>query len=379
MHISRIRENKFTINTLDNIEMLRKIDKQDMLRFCINAAQHYKESVKNAEKISVKDTIPENIIVAGMGGSGIGGELLKDYTKDKATVPIEVNRDYKLPAYANKKTLVIPVSYSGDTEETLSAFLDAVKRKCMVYCISSGGILTKFAQKLSIPYLQVPCGMPPRVALPYLFVPLLKLTEKMGATQNMAAELSEAIEAVEKISGENKPQKATEGNLAKTLALNLNNTEPVVYGFGIYRGVSMRWKQQFNENSKIPAKWEVFSELNHNELVGWEKPTVLSNGYAVVFIRDKEESLEILNRIENTKKIIQTTLSKMFEVWTEGKNNLAKILTTALVGDFVSVYLALLRRVDPTPVKSIDILKEKLKSTRIKEKTIHELERLATN
>ncbi|MCX8150653.1 MAG: bifunctional phosphoglucose/phosphomannose isomerase [Candidatus Bathyarchaeota archaeon] len=368
-----------TKNNLDSLDALSKIDRHNMLQFCVNAAQHYKESVKNSEKIKVNYSMPESIIVAGMGGSGIGGELLKDYTKDKASLPIEVSKDYRLPAYANEKTLVITVSYSGDTEETLSAFLDAIKRKCMVYCISSGGNLIKFAQNLSIPYLQVPAGMPPRAALPHLFVPLLKLTEKLCVVPCVSAELAEAIEMVEKISEENKPQKTLKENFTKNLALNLSRTAPVVYGFGIYRGVSMRWKQQFNENSKIPAKWEVFSELNHNEIVGWEEPTTLSKGYAVVFIRDKDESLEIRNRIENTKNIVRSTLLKMFEVWAQGKNNLTKILTTTLVGDFVSVYLALLRQIDPTPVKSINILKENLSSTKIKEKTIRELEKLAAN
>lgn len=368
-----------TRNTLDNLELLSSIDKQNMLQFCVNAAQHYKESVKNAEKFKVDCTTPENMIVAGMGGSGIGGELLKDYTRDQAPFPIEVSKDYKLPAYANEKTLVVTVSYSGDTEETLSTFLDAVKRKCMVYCISSGGTLIEFAQKLSVPYLQVPLGMPPRAALPHLFVPLLKITEKIGVVQCVSEDLAEAIELTEKVSEENEPQKPLKENFSKILAVKLNGAVPTVYGFGVYRGVSMRWKQQFNENSKIPAKWEVFSELNHNEIVGWEKPTANFNGYAIVFIRDKSEPLEIHNRVENTKDIVRPTLSKIFEVWAQGKSNLAKMLTTTLVGDFVSVYLALLRGVDPTPVKSIDLLKKNLKSTKIKEKTIRELKRLATN
>lgn len=368
-----------TKNTLDNVEMLSRIDKQNMLHFCVNAAQHYKESVKNSDKIKVNCAMPESIIVAGMGGSGIGGELLKDYTKDKAPFPIEVSKDYKLPAYANEKTLVITVSYSGDTEETLSAFLDAIKRKCRVYCVSSGGTLIEFAQKLSVPYLQVPAGMPPRAALPHLFVPLLKITEKIGAAQCVSEDLAEAIKLIEKVSRENEPQKPLKENFSKTLAVNLNGAVPTVYGFGIYRGVSMRWKQQFNENSKIPAKWEVFSELNHNEIVGWEKPANNSGDYAIVFIRDKAEPLEVRSRIENTKNIIQSTLSKMYEVWAQGENSLAKALSTTLLGDFVSVYLALLRGVDPTPVKSIDMLKENLKSTKIKEKTVRELKRLAAN
>ena len=125
-----------------------------------------------AASILINYPKPNNIIITGMGGSAIGGDLLKDWAKDKIQVPIEVNREYHLPAYANEKTLVLITSYSGDTEETLSAFLDAIKRKCMIYCISSGGALLENAERINIPYLQVPAGMPPRAALPYMLMPL---------------------------------------------------------------------------------------------------------------------------------------------------------------------------------------------------------------
>lgn len=362
------------MSALDNLDAMRKIDKNNMLRFCTDAAKHYKEAVKNAEKIKLNYSSPENIIVAGMGGSGIGGELLKDYTRDKAAVPLEVSKNYQLPAYANPKTLVLLVSYSGDTEETLSALLDAAKRKCMVYCVSSGGNLLKFAQKLNMPYLQVPAGMPPRAALPHLFVPLLVCMEKLGIVPNLAEELAEAIKVTKKVSTENAPEKPATDNFAKTLATNLNNTAPVVYGFGVYRSVAMRWKQQFNENSKNLAKWEVFSELNHNEIVGWEKPKQLAKNHAVVFIRDKTEPPAIRSRIETTQALMQPTLSKMFEVWAQGKSDLAKMLSAVLVGDFASVYLAMLRKVDPTPVNTINLLKEKLEHTGTRERVLRALD-----
>jgi len=364
-------------NILDNMEEFRKIDRSNMLQFCVDATKHYRESAKNAEKIKLNFSNPENIIVSGMGGSGIGGELLKDWARDKAPIPIEVSKDYSLPAYAGKKTLVLLVSYSGETEESLSAFLDAVNRKCMVYCITSGGSLMKFAEKLSVPYLQIPAGMPPRAALPHLFVPLLKCMEKTGMVSKISGDLSEAITLLEKVSSENAPEKLSKENFAKTLAMNLSEAAPVVYGFGIYRGVAMRFKQQFNENSKVPSKWEYFSELDHNEIAGWEEPRQLAKDYAAVFIRDKAEPVEIRSRIETTQALMQPALSKMFEVWTQGKSSLAKILSTTCVGDFTSVYLAVLRKVDPTPVKTITHLKEKIERSGIKKKTIRELEKIA--
>jgi glucose/mannose-6-phosphate isomerase len=361
---------------LDDTDKIGKVDKSNMLAYCVDAAKHYREAEKTAQKISLKHPKPENIIVAGMGGSAIGGELLKDWASEQAQTPIEVNRDYSLPAYANQKTLTVIVSYSGETEETLSTFLDAVKRKCMIFCVSSGGTLLDYAEKLRAPYLRVPAGMPPRAALPYLFVPLLVAMEKMHIVPSVSAGLSEATKLLERIGGENAPEKPVKNNPAKTLAEGINGTVPVVYGFGVFRGVAQRFKTQFNENSKMPSKWEYFSELNHNEIVGWEKAGELARCFSTIFIRDKAEPDEIRTRIETTRALMAPN-SKMFEVWSRGKSTLARMLSTVLVGDFTSVYLAILRSVDPTPVETINLLKQKMKQSGTKEKIIRELAKTA--
>ena len=174
---------KVAEQVLDNAVKITEIDKSGMLKFCVDEAQHYQKAAKVAEKILLNYANPENIIVAGMGGSAIGGELLKDWARDKAQVPIEVSRAYSLPVYANERSFVFIISYSGETEESLSSFLDALKKRCMIFCVSSGGSLLEFAEKLDVPYLRVPSDMPPRAALPYLFVPLLKAVEKVGATE----------------------------------------------------------------------------------------------------------------------------------------------------------------------------------------------------
>jgi glucose/mannose-6-phosphate isomerase len=364
-------------SVLDDTGKMKKIDKSDMLSFCVNAEKHYGEAVKTAEKISLQYPKPDNIIVAGMGGSAIGGELLKDWTRDKLQTPIEVSRAYSLPAYANEKSLVLIVSYSGETEETLSTFLDAKKRKCMIFCVSSGGSLLQFAEKLGLSYLCVPSGMPPRAALPYLFVPLLKSMEKMNMVPNVSEDLSETITLLARIGRENAPQNPVKDNFTKRLASEITGAVPVVYGFGVYRSVAQRFKQQFNENSKVPSKWEFFSELNHNEIVGWGNAGNLAKNFSTIFIRDENEPVEIRNRIETTKNLMPSD-SKKFEVWSQGKSALTKMLTTILVGDFTSVYLALLRGVDPTPVNTITQLKEKVKKVGTKEKVIRELQKIAT-
>jgi len=365
------------LSVLDDLKRIKKIDKSNMLSFCIDTPKHYKEAARLAKPVSINYRKPRSVIIAGMGGSGIGGELLKDWARNRVTIPIEVCKEYSLPAYADESTLVFVVSYSGETEESLSAFLDAVKRKCMVVCISSGGTLSKFAEKLDVPNLRVPSGMAPRATLPYLFMPLPILLEKIGLASNVESEMSETIKVLEKISCENSPEKPSGVNFSKTLASDICGTIPVIYGFGIYRAVAQRLKTQLNENSKVPAKWEYFPELDHNEIVGWEEVGKLADCFSIILIRDDTERIEMKQRIEVTKNLMHKKSLRTFEVWTKGKSSLAKMSSTICVGDFTSVYLAILRGMDPTPVKTITLLKEKLKQTGAKEKIVRELERIA--
>ena len=363
---------------LDNSGEMKRIDKSDMLSFCVEAPKLCRKAAKLAQAVRVKYPKPKTIIVAGMGGSAIGGELLKDWTRDKIDVPIEICREYSLPAYADESTLVFVVSYSGETEEALSMFLDAIKRNCMTFCISSGGKLLEFAEKLKLPYLRVPSGIPqPRAALPYLFLPMPILLEKLGLISEVSSEISEAIKVLEQVKDENSPETPLNDNSCKMLASKINGTVPVIYGLGIYRAVAQRYKQQFNENSKIPAKWDSFPELNHNEIVGWEGAKELSNHFSTIFIREIGEPEEIRQRIETTEELIsQEATKKIFEVWSSGQSRLAKMLYTIYIGDFTSVYLAILRGVDPTPVKTISLLKERITQSGAKKKIIDELQKL---
>jgi len=368
---------ELSASVLDEINEIARIDKSNMLSFCVEAPRHYREAAKIGEKISLAYSKPANIIVAGMGGSAIGGELVKDWARDKIPLPIEINREYSLPAYAGKKSLVLIVSYSGETEESLSTFLNAVRSGCMIQCISSGGSLLEFAEKIGVPCLRIPSGIPPRAALPYLFVPILMSLEKLNLVSSVFESLTETVRILKKISSENSPEKPAKNNFSKTLASNIGETVPVIYGFGIYRSVARRFKQQFNENSKTPSKWEVFPELNHNEIVGWEKSRELAKNFSTIFIRDENEPSEIRSRIETTKTLMLPIQSKMFEVWSQGQSDLSRMLSAVCIGDFTSVYLAILRRVDPTPVKTITLLKDRTKESGTKERIIRELARIA--
>jgi glucose/mannose-6-phosphate isomerase len=348
------------LEVLEKPDEIRKIDCRDMLGLCEKMPEFSRDALKLAEKVEITYKKPKNVVIVGMGGSAIGGELLKDWLRDKASTSIEVCRDYVLPAYVDEESLVIAVSYSGETEETLSAFLRAVERRCMIVTVSSGGHLGAFSQKLDIPYIQVPEGFAPRAAIAYLFFPLVTVMKKIGVAKE-ADEVEESLQVLREASEENALNVPLKNNRAKKLASKIEGTIPIVYGFRQYSAVARRLKCQFNENSKVPSKFDLFSELNHNEVVGWEASDNLTKNFSIVFLRDPEEPPEIQHRIQITKQIASPKVSRILEIQALGEKKLAKMLSAQYVGDFASIYLAILRGVDPSPTKTISYLKQEMK------------------
>jgi len=363
------------MNVLDQEEGIKEIDKSEMLKICVRIPEDCVEAIKRAKetkiprevKISGSASItykqPQRILIAGMGGSAIGGEILRDWLLDQVPLPIEVCRDYTLPIYADQNTLVFAVSYSGNTEETLRSLVDAIRRGCMVITITSGGHLLSLSKKLRIPYLKIPEGMPPRAAIPYLFFPLPVLVKKVGLPLEMEEEIAETVEILQKLRKETAPQTTTDNNPSKKLALELVDTIPIVYGFGPYEAVAHRWKTQFNENSKVPSYWAVFPELNHNEVMGWEAPEALTRRFSVILLRDQDEAPEIRRKIEVTKQLALYKAQRVLEVSARGRGKLAKIFSLLHMGDMTSVYLAILRRTDPALVRTIDRIREEVWET----------------
>ena len=363
---------------LDRIDEMKKIDKNGMLSHCLKTAEYCRDVISRAEKVEIREyKKPRNIVIAGMGGSAIGGEILRDWLQDEIPMPINVCNDYSLPAYVNEHTLVFAVSYSGETEETLNVFADAMRRKCMIVAITSGGHLLSFAKKVRLPSVVIPSGLPPRAALPYVFFPLPILMEKMGVLKGKRSEIEESIGVIKTISEENSPKISTKNNLSKKLALQLRDSVPVVYGFRQYGAIAHRLKTQFNENSKVPSRYEVFPELNHNEVVGWEATEDLTKIFSVLLIRDRNEPNEIKNRIEATRLTALQKAGRILEIYAKGEEKLAKMFSVLHLGDFISVYLAILRGVDPVPVKTIDKIKmamrKKFNATEKVEKEIQKM------
>jgi len=359
------------MSILDSMEYLESIDKNHMLKIQTSFPENCEDAIRRSEVLkiprklkisenSILYTKPKNILIAGMGGSAIGGEVLKDWLQYKINIPVEISRSYDLPAYCDEETLVLAVSYSGNTEETLSSFVDAIERSCMVVSISSGGHLSRFSTKLGVPLVRLPSNFPPRIAFPYLFFPLTVILRKMGVYQNEDSEIKNTIETLKSLRIKLAPEISTPDNLAKKLALEVQDRIPVIYGFGHYRSIALRMKTQFNENSKITALCDVFPELSHNAVVGWMGIEDLGKCFAVIFIRDSEEPIEIRSRIILTKKIALREIEKIFEIFAEGDSKLARMLSVLYVGDFASIYLALLRGIDPTPVEVIEEIKKEL-------------------
>jgi glucose/mannose-6-phosphate isomerase len=361
-------------NALDDPKKLRSVDKSNMLHLCLKMSEFCQEAITQTQHFRLPKEVqvsknrkisygkPKNIIIAGMGGSAIGGDLLHDWLLNRISAPIEVCRDYYLPAYANEETLVFIISYSGETEEALSALLDAVKRRCMIVAIASGGTLISLAQKLHLPNITVRCGFQPRVAVPYLFFPVAVVMEKMGIVKGIEREFEELIHVLKTLEKENSPKIPQKSNSVKKLASDLRSTIPVVYGFRQYRSVAMRFKSELNENSKIPAKHESFPELNHNDVVGWEASEELTKRFTVVLIRDEDEPPEIRNRIEAKKKLVLPKVRKTLEIYAVGKSILAKMFSVLFIGDLTSIYLAILLGIDPSPVRIITEMKREMQS-----------------
>jgi|TARA_Y100000310_G_scaffold345855_1_gene471502 glucose/mannose-6-phosphate isomerase len=287
----------------------------------------------------------DKIVVAGMGGSAVGGDLLKLYMHN-SKIPVFVVRDYKVPEFVDRNTLVFAVSYSGNTEETLSAFADAKRKNATIIAITSGGELAEKANRV----IKIPKGLQPRAALGYVFFPVLGVL----ANSNLADVRSEEITEMLDILSKTDDFKTVGERIAKKIGLRT----PLIYASEATSTVAYRWKTQFNENSKVAAFYNIFSEMNHNEIAGYQN--VNKNDFIAIMIRDKFDHDRIKKRMDITKEIISTRI-EVEEIFTRGEHLLSRLFSAIYYGDFVTYYLALANRIDPTPVTVIENLKKQLK------------------
>jgi glucose/mannose-6-phosphate isomerase len=348
---------------LDEVDNLRIIDVSGMLDILYKVPEQIVNIATVLKDFSVSELAefePDKIIIVGMGGSAMGGDMLAAVLSLEAKIPIITVRDYTIPSHANSKTLVFACSYSGNTEETLSAVDFALDRKCKIIGITSGGKLEKLCNQHGLPLFSLPTGLPPRAAIIYLFFPLAVILEKLKIV-NIDVEISELVDTLIELRDSLAPEVPSDENPAKILAKNLSNSIPVIYGHSYLNAIATRWKTQLNENAKMLAHAGMFPEMNHNEIVGWsEAPEDMTKLFKVILLRSADEHPQVSKRIELTKNTLVEKAGNVFEVDAMGNSKLTRMLSTMYLGDYISVYLALLRQLDPTPVTVIEELKEKL-------------------
>jgi len=347
-------------------ETIARIDAANMFALLRGFPAQVAEAVEIGKKATVRMRTAgiRQIVMCGLGGSAIAGDLLRSYLAGELRVPFLVNRHYTLPRFVGPDTLVIISSYSGNTEETNAAHREALKRKARILCISSDGATASLAHKTRSPLITVPGGLPPRAALGYSFFPLLLALTSLGLVKSKQKEIRETLALLEaKAEIYSSPDPAT--NPALALAMDLQHRIVVCYSSTErFDTVNTRWRGQIAENAKSLAFGHVLPEMNHNELVGWKALTAQMQEMQVVFLRDRADHPRVQIRMGLTRDIIARYTDHVTEVWCEGKGLLARMFSLITLGDWTSYYLAILHGEDPTPVAVINYLKTELGKVR---------------
>jgi glucose/mannose-6-phosphate isomerase len=347
---------------LDNASAYRQFDKSGML----DHLHGFPEQCQKAWEKVLKFKLPRqyaktsNVVIAGMGGSAIGGDIVRRLAMAESNVPVWVHRDYGLPAFVDENTLVIASSYSGNTEETLSAFTKALGTRSKKLVITSGGKLKHLAEQKGIPALVIDYQAAPRAALPHSFVSLVGIFQKLGLLADKSADLQEALNILRKLSRDLIETRPLAYNPAKQLATKLRGRVAVIYGAEMLSEAAQRWKGEFNENSKAWAFFESFPELNHNAVVGYEFPPEAKERIHVLLLRSSSFHPRNLLRYDVTAKLLAEAGITYEFVEARGKTTLAQVLSLVLLGDYASFYLSMLNEVDPTSTDAIDFVKQYL-------------------
>lgn len=297
--------------------------------------------------LNASTTPIHNVIITGLGGSGIGGRLVKSLSNPR--VPVDVVNDYDLPSYANENTLVVVSSYSGNTEETLSAMNQAIDKGCQITAITSGGRVKELCDEHQLQFIEIPGGNPPRSQLGFSLVQQFFVLHAFGMIDDHTAELQASVQLLEE------GQEAIK-ELARTITSDLVGSMPVIYCSSSSEPIAIRWRQQINENSKMLCWHHVLPEMNHNELVGWEK---VPNDVSLILLRDSDEHERTSARFKICSDIFSRARS-VNEIWPEGNSRIERAFYHIHLGDWVSLYLANENQVDPIDIKNIDYLKNAL-------------------
>ncbi len=303
-----------------------------------------------ANDVPVKEADFDAIFVLGLGGSSISGAFLQTYFRHlNNNIPVHLVQDYDLPPYVTGRSLVIAISYSGNTEETVNAYRQAVKITQHTYAFSTGGKIEEVANIGRYAFIKVPKGYQPRTAaISYLFFPVLRLLERLNILPSHREQLQRTIQSLKKTSFE---------DIGIQLSEKLMYTTPLFYASDKYWPVAYRAKTQINEHAKIHSFWHKFPELNHNELCGYTKT---EGNYHIVTFRFDDDHRRVQKRMDITKEVAKKVGVNTTEVKLTGDSYLTKLLSAVLIGDFSAYYLALRYQQDPSPVVVIEDFKKEL-------------------
>jgi glucose/mannose-6-phosphate isomerase len=340
-------------------EAIARVDSSGQLADVLALPEHLRDALWRVESAIMQgwDT-SAGLVVAGMGGSAIGGALARAALGDHASRPIFVTRAYGLPPWTTPDTMVLCASYSGDTEETLACYESAAALGAQRVAVTTGGRLAEMARADGVPVIPLPGGFQPRAAVAYMTVAALEVAALCSAGPRLTSEIDVAASHTEQLVAEWGPD-APEDSLAKSLARGLLGTIPLIVGAGLTTPVAYRWKTQINENAKLHCFTHELPELDHNELVGWEGAREVGR-FAAVFLDDSDAHPRVKQRMELTERMIAGKAVVSFRQETRGQTAIERVISLVLLGDLVSIYLAALRGVDPGPVEALEELKAAL-------------------
>ncbi len=352
------------MNNLDDMNLFETRDPAGMGQLIADFPKQCRAAWQNVAGFELPARYREakQLLILGMGGSAIGGDLLRTLVAERCRVPILVSREYDIPAWVNESTLVVASSHSGNTEETLSAFEQARGRGAMLAAITTGGKLDALAREAGAAVLNYSFESQPRAALGYSFISLLGVVSRLGWIDEPSRELEQALAGLETLQRAIGRDAPFAKNRAKQLAQELYEREPIFYGAGVFAEVAHRWKTQMNENANTTACHDAMSELNHNSVVGYEFPKSVLSRVTFVMLQSPRANARIAKRFAVTRELLDERGLKHLDVFAVGESALAEMYWLIHLGDYVTFYLALLNDVDPTPVAAIDHLKQALAS-----------------
>jgi glucose/mannose-6-phosphate isomerase len=340
-------------------EAIARMDPGGQLDDILGLPDQLRDALWRVESASLPERdSADGMVVAGMGGSGIGGALARAAMGDQAVRPMFVTRVYGLPTWTTPDTTVLCSSYSGNTEETLACYESAGALGAHRVVATAGGRLAEMARADGVPVIPLPGGFQPRAAVAYMLVSALEVAAHCGVGPHLTAEIDVAASHVEQLVLEWGPD-SPEDSLAKKIARSLLGSVPVVAGAGLTAPLAYRWKTQINENAKHPCFYHELPELDHNELEGWEGAADIAR-FSAIFLDDSDLHPRVKARLELTATLIEGGAAHSIRVPTRGESAVERVISMILLGDLVSLYLAVLRGVDPTPVELIERLKAEL-------------------